>query len=72
MKLQEEGCSSRWAGPFLCCLGDQMVRIHIKRGDESQFLYETTVNVPIDQLIIDLTRIFNGRLKVERLCQGIV
>lgn len=47
-----------------------MVRLHIKKGEESQFLYETTVDVVVGDLITELVRLYNGRLKVDRLCQG--
>ena len=47
-----------------------MVKLHIKKGDESQFLYETTVQISIDDLIADVVPIYNGRLKVNRLCAG--
>lgn len=49
----------------------EMVKFHIKRGDESQFLFETTVEAPLSELIVQLVRLQNGRLKVNRLCQGI-
>jgi len=45
-----------------------MVKLHIKKGDESQFLYETTVSIGIDELMTNITAIYNGRLKVQRLC----
>ncbi|CAC5424519.1 Cilia- and flagella-associated protein 298,Cilia-and flagella-associated protein 298-A,Cilia- and flagella-associated protein 298-B [Mytilus coruscus] len=45
-----------------------MVKLHIKKGDESQFLYETTVEMPVDDLAKDVSAIYNGRLKVQRLC----
>ena len=48
----------------------RMVKLHIKRGDESQFLVETTVEIPVSELIVQLVRFYNGRLKVDRLCQG--
>ncbi|XP_064628521.1 cilia- and flagella-associated protein 298-A-like [Lineus longissimus] len=48
-----------------------MVKLHIKKGDESQFLYETTVNIPIDELMKDVVAIYNGRLKVNRICEEI-
>ena len=44
-----------------------MVVLHVKKGDESQFLYETTVEIAVDQLIKELVPIFNGRLKVNRI-----
>lgn len=47
-----------------------MVKLHIKKGDESQFLYETTVEQPIDELVKDVCAIHNGRLKVQRICAG--
>lgn len=47
-----------------------MVKLHIKRGDESQFLYETTTDAQLSQLVTHLVKLFNGRLKVDRLCQG--
>jgi hypothetical protein len=47
-----------------------MVKLHIKHGDESQFLYETTTNTPIDNLINQISLIYNGRLKVHRICNG--
>ena len=47
-----------------------MVKLHVKRGDESQFLFETTVECPLAELVPQLVRLHNGRLKVDRLCQG--
>lgn len=47
-----------------------MVKLHIKKGDESQFLYETTVDVGTSDLIDSLVAIYNGRLKVQRICSG--
>ncbi|XP_039250425.2 cilia- and flagella-associated protein 298-like [Styela clava] len=46
-----------------------MVRIHIKHGDESQFLYETAVAVDIEELLSKLIYIYNARLKIDRICQ---
>lgn len=48
-----------------------MVKLHIKKGDDSQFLYETTVEMPIDDLLKDVSAIYNGRLKIDRLCAEI-
>ncbi|KAF7994078.1 hypothetical protein HCN44_011347 [Aphidius gifuensis] len=45
-----------------------MVRLHIKKGDESQFLYDTSVDALVDDVINDVTFIYNGRLKVSRIC----
>ena len=55
---------------YLLNLGCDMVVLHVKKGDESQFLYETTVATPVDELISQLVPIFNGRLKVNRICAG--
>ncbi|XP_053561945.1 cilia- and flagella-associated protein 298 [Bombina bombina] len=48
-----------------------MVRLHVKRGDESQFLFDTTVTTPVDELVKQITDIYNGRLKVDRICSEI-
>ncbi|KAM6907465.1 cilia- and flagella-associated protein 298 [Xenentodon cancila] len=45
-----------------------MVQLHVKRGDESQFLFNATVDEPVDTVIQQMTAIYNGRLKVERIC----
>ncbi|XP_042190625.1 cilia- and flagella-associated protein 298 [Callorhinchus milii] len=45
-----------------------MVQLHIKRGDEPQFLFSTTVDVPVSEATNQITAIYNGRLKVERIC----
>lgn len=45
-----------------------MVIFHVKRGDESQFLYETDVQKPVEDVVKDIVAIFNGRLKVQRIC----
>jgi hypothetical protein len=47
-----------------------MVKLHVKRGDESVFLWETTVDVRVRDLVLQLVKIHNGILKVQRLCQG--
>lgn len=44
-----------------------MVKLHLKQGDESLFLYETTCQAELSELIPQLVRIQNGRLKIERL-----
>ncbi|XP_072946480.1 cilia- and flagella-associated protein 298-A [Epargyreus clarus] len=45
-----------------------MVILHVKRGDENQFLYETSVDKSVDEVVKDIVAIFNGRLKVTRIC----
>lgn len=47
-----------------------MVQLHVKRGQESQFLFNTTAQAPLETVIQQITAIYNGRLKVERLCSG--
>lgn len=47
-----------------------MVQLHVKRGEESQFLYNTTVDVPLETVIKEVTAVYNGRLKVDRVCSG--
>ncbi|XP_029718870.2 cilia- and flagella-associated protein 298 isoform X2 [Aedes albopictus] len=48
-----------------------MVLLHVKRGDESQFLYETNLSISVEQLSLELATIYNGRLKVSRVCSEI-
>ena len=45
-----------------------MVKLQIKRGDENQFIYETNLNKNITELSLELLAIFNGRLKITRIC----
>ncbi|KAL5011036.1 hypothetical protein ScPMuIL_013341 [Solemya velum] len=45
-----------------------MVKLHIKKDNDSHFLYETTVQIPVEDLMTDVCAIYNGRLKVQRLC----
>ncbi|KAM9201141.1 cilia- and flagella-associated protein 298 isoform 2-T2 [Dugong dugon] len=45
-----------------------MVLLHVKRGDESQFLLEAPGSSELEELTVQVTRIYNGRLKVQRLC----
>ncbi|XP_069697790.1 cilia- and flagella-associated protein 298 isoform X2 [Periplaneta americana] len=45
-----------------------MVKLVIKKGDQNQFLYETTVSTPVDEIIKEVTTIYNGRLKISRIC----
>ena len=47
-----------------------MVKLNVKKGDEAQFLMETTVTRPIDDLMTEVAAIYNGRLKVMRICAG--
>lgn len=47
-----------------------MVRLHVKRGGESQFLLEAPGSARLAELAPLAARIHNGRLKVQRLCSG--
>ena len=47
-----------------------MVKLHIKQGEESLFLFETTCQAELSELIPQLVWIQNGRLKIERLFYG--
>lgn len=44
-----------------------MVKLVIKSGEQPQFLFETSVETLVDEAIEDITRIYNGRLKVDRI-----
>jgi len=48
------------------------VKLHIKKGDDSQFLCETTVGIHVDELLDNVIAIYNGRLKVQRICAGLL
>ncbi|XP_026810249.1 cilia- and flagella-associated protein 298-like isoform X2 [Rhopalosiphum maidis] len=45
-----------------------MVLIHVKHGDDSQFLYEASLETPVDECTLNITSIYNGRLKISRIC----
>ncbi|XP_050519743.1 cilia- and flagella-associated protein 298-like isoform X3 [Daktulosphaira vitifoliae] len=45
-----------------------MVLLHVKHGDESQFLYETSLETLVDDCTLNITTIYNGRLKISRIC----
>lgn len=47
-----------------------MVLIHVKYGDDSQFLYEASLETPVDECTLNITSIYNGRLKISRICSG--
>lgn len=47
-----------------------MVVLHVKRGDESQFLLQAPGSTELEELTAQVTRVYNGRLKVQRLCTG--
>lgn len=45
-----------------------MVVVHVKHNDQSQFLFETTLATAVEDLAQEVTAIYNGRLKVDRIC----
>jgi hypothetical protein len=47
-----------------------MVKLHVKRGNDSQFLYQTDLDKMVDEVIEDVTFVYNGRLKIGRICSG--
>lgn len=49
-----------------------MVLLHIKRGETSQFLYETANGIEVGKLAQEIVAIYNGRLKIRRICAGSV
>jgi len=44
-----------------------MVMLHMKRSDDQQFLYETTVEAKVNDVIKEMCEIHNLRLRVHRL-----
>lgn len=47
------------------------MKLHIKRRNESRFLYETNTTAAINDVLKDVLNIYNGQLKVKRLCAEI-
>lgn len=47
-----------------------MVLLHVKMADDSSFLFQTTVQVSILDLIPNLVKIQNTRLRIQRFVQG--
>ncbi|XP_073928905.1 cilia- and flagella-associated protein 298 isoform X3 [Castor canadensis] len=45
-----------------------MVLLHVKRGDESQFLLQAPGSTELEELTVQVAQVYNGRLKVQRLC----
>ncbi|XKL61768.1 hypothetical protein PGB90_001601 [Kerria lacca] len=46
-----------------------MVQLHIKKNDESQFLFDISVNTSVDDCYSSIVMIYNGRLKINRICR---
>ena len=48
-----------------------MVRLHLKKGNDSLFLHDTTVKQSVADLVSDVLDVYGLRLKVLRLCDGV-
>lgn len=48
-----------------------MVLLHVKRGDETQFYFETQTSMSVAELIPQLVHLNNQRLKLNHLMEGI-
>jgi cilia- and flagella-associated protein 298 len=48
-----------------------MVILHVKKGDENQFLYETNTSIMFDELLRQLVAMHNLRSKIDRASQAI-
>jgi hypothetical protein len=48
-----------------------MVKLHIKKGEDSQFLFETALEQNVTDCLKQVCNIYNGRLKIDRLCTEI-
>ncbi len=47
-----------------------MVLLHVKRGTNSLFLYETSVGARVGDVIADVVKIYGLILKIKRLATG--
>lgn len=47
-----------------------MVLIHLKKGDDSVFLYETPAGTPLQSLVPAVTTLYNTILRIRRLISG--
>lgn len=48
-----------------------MVLLHIKKSDSNQFIYETTRDSPVEQVIRELVTVSNLRLKLDKVATAI-
>ncbi|KAI6645893.1 hypothetical protein LOD99_13151 [Oopsacas minuta] len=49
-----------------------MVKLHVKQGETSLFLYETKCSVSVQELLKEIIELHNLRLKVDRLCDEVI
>ena len=47
-----------------------MVQLHIKKGDESAFLYQISVATSLSELVPKVATLYNDRRRLERLISG--
>lgn len=47
-----------------------MVILNVKVGTETEFLYNTSVDADTDSVISDIVLLYNGQLKIGRICIG--
>ena len=47
-----------------------MVRLSVKKGNDSLFIHDTTVKQNVAELATDILAVYGLRLKVLRLCDG--
>ena len=47
-----------------------MVRLSVKKGNDSLFIHDTTVKQNVAELVTDILAVYGLRLKVLRLCDG--
>jgi hypothetical protein len=44
--------------------------LHLKKNEESLFLYETKTSISLDDLVVEITYLYNTRLLIKRLISG--
>ena len=47
-----------------------MVQLHIKKGDESAFLYQVPVATSLSEIVPKVAQLYNDRKRLERLIAG--
>lgn len=50
---------------------EKMVKLSVKKGDDPQFVLETSLDQSVDDCLRVVCNVYNGRLKVDRLCSEI-
>ena len=49
-----------------------MVVLNIKRGEQPQFLYETTMSSKVENVLTEICSLINGKLKILRITDSMV